>query len=483
MAAKATEETLGEIRSCKSPKKLRERVETVNKEIQKHRDHINRDDYEWRQEDVDKMERLFDERQESISRADFLERVEEGSESIRRQTEDNPRGERREMRDDDPGQRREREQRDNPTGPLSIDQRADSTNWAIARHLGVALGAERRQLVQRGLEAGLFSRNRNRLDVRASNPSPAFRQLQRQLRSGKDIESLQERALAVGDGTTSAGLFGTEGFIPLLERAMLYYGPMMQVSTILQTADGRDTDMPTVDDTGNEADIVGEAADVSADQDPTIAELTWQTEKLRSKKVLYSPEASEDSVFDLFALLIDLLGERIGRGANRFWTLGSTSGKIQGVTQGAQAGVTTAASGLSDDELLAKKIVELYFSVDIAYRNGGGCFMCNDTHLARFGTLQHADGHFMYKFREGMSDTLWGRPVKPNNHMDATLTATDIPLMYGEFSQYWARVVRAIRVRRYLELHGDTDQDAVQLFRRIGGRVKQPRAIKKMVLS
>lgn len=485
MPAKVSDETQQEIRSEKSPKKLRERTETLNKEIQKHRDHINRDDYEWRQEDEDKMHRLFDERQACIQRAEFLEQVDDVMGDIDRQDRSDP-GDRgrdrgRELRDDDPGDRRQR--RNNPAGPLSNEQRSNALNWALARHLGVELSRENRDLVKRGHDAGLFRRGRNTIDIRTSNPSADFRQLQRKLRRGYDLDSMQERDLAVGDGTTSAGLFGTEGFIPLLERVMLYFGPMLQIATIMNTSDGRDTDMPTVDDTGNEADIVDEAADVSATQDPTIGEQTWKTKKLRSKKVKYSPESSEDSVFDLFALLIDLLGERIGRGANRYWTLGNAGGEIQGAVPGAVAGVTTTAAGLADDDVLAQKIVDMYFSVDIAYRNSSGCFMCNDIHLARFSKLKHADGTWMYRFKDGMSDSLWGKPVKPNNHMVATLNAGDEPLLWGDFSKYWIRLVRSVRVRRYFELHGDNDQDAVQLFRRIGGRYVTTGAVRKMVLT
>ncbi len=180
--------------------------------------------------------------------------------------------------------------------------------------------------MNRAQAAGVFSRGRNTIDIRTGGLSQQFRSLQRQLRSGNTtIERMEARDMVVGDGTTSAGLFGTEGFIPLIERAMLYYGPMLQLCTVIATTDGRNTNMPTVDDTANEADVVGEAADVSATQDPSIGNKEWETVKLRSKKVKYSAESAEDSVFDLFALLTDLLGERLGRGANKVWTLGSTT--------------------------------------------------------------------------------------------------------------------------------------------------------------
>jgi HK97 family phage major capsid protein len=478
VAAKCDEKRAAEIRKEKSPKKLREGVAELNKEIQKHRDMINVDTYEWRQEDEDKMNQLFGERQLMLERAEFIETVERVTDDIGRQESDGGGGGRRDLRGnpDRPGRRE--------TGPLTNDQRSDAANWAIARHLGITLSRDNAGLVQRASEGSVFNRNGRVLDVYAGRTSQEFKNIQRQLRSGKPLERLDTRALTVGDGTASAGLFGSEGFIPRIERAMLYFGPMMQICTVLQTNDGRDIHMPSVDDTGNMADIVGEAADVSAVQDPTIGDLEWKSSKLRSKKVLYSAESAEDSVFDLFALLTDLLGERIGRGANYYWTLGGTN--ITGAVPGATAGNTvTAASvdtAVTDDVALATALITLINSVDIAYQSAGAVLMCNQVHLTRLATLQDSAGRWMFSVKDGMDDSFKGRPIKINNHMISTLVAGR-PFLYGDFSSYWARVVRQIRIRRFVELHGDNDQDAVQVFRRIGGRYANANAVKALVLT
>lgn len=478
MPSTLKKERIQEIRNSKSPKQLRETTETLNKEIQKHRDRIDADDYEWRQEDVDKIDTLFDERTHLIERAEFLERIDDGIRDIRQQTENSP--EERLRPDPKPGDERKK------TGPLNKDQRSDAINWAVARFCGVdALSRDNLDLVSRGKKAGMFRSQRNAMDLQTPNWGNEFRKIQRLLRSGQSIDSLEARDLVIGDGSTSAGLFGTEGFIPLLERNMLYFGPMLQVCNVLTTSDGRDTDMPTFDDTGNEADIVDEAADVSATQDPTIGEITWKTKKLRSKKVKYSAESAEDSVFELFSLLAAALGERLGRGANRYWTLGNAGGEIDGVVPASPVGVTLSAANSADDDQLAQAVVQLYHSIDIAYRTQGGRFMTNDTHCARFSTLKHADGTWMYRFREGMSDTLWGRPISANNHMVSTMGAGDFPLLYGSFNYYWCRLVRSIRIRRFTELHGDNDQDALQAFRRIGGKFVNSgtAAIKKLSIT
>ena len=71
--------------------------------MQKHRDRINDDAYEWRQEDEDKMHALFDERKHSLERAEFLEQVDNVIDDIDRQDRNDPRRLGADLRTDDPG--------------------------------------------------------------------------------------------------------------------------------------------------------------------------------------------------------------------------------------------------------------------------------------------------------------------------------------------------------------------------------------------
>lgn len=476
LVATAPAERLAEIRGMKSPKVLRETVSELNKEIQKHRDKINLPTYEWRQEDQTLMETLFSERSECLNRAEFLEQVESVTSEIQRDnTPPRP-----DLRQDPPG--------GNPggggNGPLTPAQRDDAQNWAIARNLGIRLTGERAALVQRAEAQGLFRRNARTIEVQAGGITQEFRDMQRQLRAGRTLESLEARALTVNTGASSAGYFGTSGFIAQLERIMLYFGPMLQVCRVLSTNDGRAIDMPTVDDTANSGTDVAEGASVATATDPTISEVSWLTRKIASDKVLYSAEAEEDSVFDLFGLLVDLMGERIARKSNSLWTLGGTN--VTGCVPGCTAGKTTTAAAVdtavTDDVVLATALIELINSVDIAYQSAGAVLMCNQVHLTRLATLQDSAGRWMYSVKDGMLDSFKGRPIKPNNHMLATLTAGR-PFIFGDFSSYWCRVVKTIRVRRMVELHSDTDQDAVQCFRRIGGNFANTKAVKALVLT
>jgi HK97 family phage major capsid protein len=479
LVATAPEERLKEIRGIKSPKLLRETVSELNKEIQKHRDKINDAKYEWRQEDQTLMEKLFSERSECLSRAEFLETAESVYGQIERESSGGGNPPRPNLRQDP-----EPRGGGDATGPLTPAQRDDAQNWAIARTLGVRLTGDRAALVKRAAQESIFRTNGNTIDVRAGQITQEFRELQRQLRAGRTLESLEARALTVNTGASSAGYFGTSGFIAQIERIMLYFGPMLQVCRVLSTNDGRAIDMPTVDDTANSGTDVAEAGSVATETDPTIGEVSWLTRKIASDKVKYSAEAEEDSVFDLFSLIVDLLGERIARKANALWTLGGTN--ITGVVPGCTAGNTVTALSVdtpqTDDVALATALIGLINSVDIAYQSAGAVLMCNQVHLTRLATLQDSAGRWMYSVKDGMLDSFKGRPIKPNNNMASSLAAGR-PFIFGDFSSYWCRVVKNVRIRRMVELHSDTDQDAVQCFRRIGGNFANTRAVRALVLT
>jgi HK97 family phage major capsid protein len=480
LVATAPEERLKEIRGIKSPKLLRETVSELNKEIQKHRDKINDDKYEWRQEDQTKMEVLFSERSECLNRAEFLETAEGVFNDIERSNGGGGGG-----NPPRPNLRQDPEPRGGgDNAPLTQAQRDDAQNWAIARTLGVRLSAANSALVKRAAESNVFRGKGNQIEVMAGNITQEFREMQRQLRAGRTLESIEARALTVNTGASSAGYFGTSGFIAQIERIMLYFGPMLQVCRVLSTNDGRAIDMPTVDDTANSGTDVAESASVATATDPTIGEVSWLTRKIASDKVLYTAEAEEDSVFDLFSLIVDLLGERIARKANALWTLGGTN--ITGVVPGCTAGNTVTSASVvtpvTHDVALATALISLINSVDIAYQSAGAVLMCNQVHLTRLATLQDSAGRWMYSVKDGMLDSFKGRPIKPNNNMVTTLAAGR-PFIFGDFSSYWCRVVKNVRIRRMVELHSDTDQDAVQCFRRIGGNFANTKAVKALVLT
>lgn len=451
----------------KTAKELREEQGKLFRQMEEHRDKITRDDYKFSAEDETIWQRMnteYDERQAQIRQIEAMDDI-----ASKRNAGGNPR-ENGDLRDDTDGRTGRGDQRQTQ---LTFAERATAIDLSIKRFAGCKLDPAQRALVQRARAAGVVALSRKGLDIRLGNPTPQFRQYQQARREGRDV---QLRDLAFGDGSGNAGTLGPDGFIASLQQNMLYHGPMMQIATVLITDNGRKATLPTFDDTGNEGALVSEAASVSATADPTISELEWSTYKLKSGKVKYSAESEEDAVFDLPALLGQACGERLGRGANRYWTTGTGSSQPQGAVIGAGTGVSLSAGSYgSDNKLLADAFISLYHSVDPAYRTVNGQFMLHDSILSIARKLKNTAGDYLFRWREGIGDTIFvggvSRPYSVNNHMDDTIANTKNIAVYGDFSKFWVRIVRTIRIRRFVELHGDNDQDAIQAFMRIGSRV------------
>jgi HK97 family phage major capsid protein len=433
-------------------KELREKQDALEKRMREHRDKITADDYKFDAGDEAAWRTMNTEHNE---RSAQIRQIEEADDLLKGQQE------RKEVREKLKSERSRKSHRgNNPTAPLTPQERDLAISGCVVRFLcgtigivGGVLGGEVRDAMAKAERQGLVKATRRGLDIRLRTTPTDLRTLQRNL--------------AFGGGTGNAGVLGPDGFIASLEQNMLTHGPMLQVATIMRTDHGRPLPGPYVDDTGNEGDIVGEAASVAASQDPTLAELIWGAYKVRSKKIIFSSEAEEDSFFNLPSVLGGLCGERIGRGTNRYCTTGTGTGQHNGVVTGSGLGVTAA----SPTAFTADELINLEHSVDPAYRMSAA-FMVHDTILAYIRKLKYSgSGEYIFDFGKGGKGTINGRSVQVNNHMASALTTGQRLVLFGDWSKYVVRQVNSVRLRRYLEIHADTDEEAVQAFLRSDGKI------------
>lgn len=430
-------------------KALREKREALHAKMIEHRDKITADSYKFDEAD----ERAWSQMHEEEKQLDSQIRQIEQSDDILK-NRDKAGEERDKLRSDF----KKKSRQVDPSKPLTAEERNLAIGGALVRFLCGAtagLSTQTREVMQRAKEQKLFRQGAKGLDVRLGMTPAETR--------------AKQRALAFGAHAGNVGVTGPEGFISVLEQNMLTHGPMLQVATIMYTDSGRNMQAPFVDDTSNEGDIVAESASVSAEADPTFGELVWGAFKMRSRKVIYSSEAAEDSVFDLPNVIAGLLGERLGRGMNRFMTTGTGSGQHQGVTVGSTVGRTAASA----TTFVADDLIDLEHSVDPAYRTNGS-YMMHDTVLAFVRKLKYAGtGEYIFRFDQGSNGTINGRQVQINNHMATAFTTAQRLVVFGDFSKYVARIVNTIRIRRNLELHSDNDQESLQAFLRSDGKINQ----------
>ena len=249
-------------------------------------------------------------------------------------------------------------------------------------------------------------------------------------------------------GTTTAGGFTVPTELAnQIIKSMLAYGPMYDpgVTTEMVTASGNPIKIPTVDDTAVTAEKHTEATALTDDggKDVTFGQKSLDAYAYDTEFVRWSWELDQDSIFNMEALLGQLLGERLGRIANRELTIGDGSGDPNGIVTASSLGVTTAtATAITADEFL-----DLIHSVDPAYRIGPKVgFMFNDSTLKAARKLKDGQGNYLWQMgnvQQGVPGSLLGYNYHINQavgSIPSAASATRVAL-FGDFGKYFVRKV------------------------------------------
>jgi len=291
-----------------------------------------------------------------------------------------------------------------------------------------------------------------------------------------DVESwnkrMTEERAAMGTTSGAVGLYTVpDEMMRGLETAMLAFGGMRQVATVIRTSSGADLPIPTSDDTSNKGAILAENTAVS-EVDITFEQLVLQAYKYSSKLVLVSAELLQDSSINVGAMIGEKLGERIGRITNDHFTTGTGSSQPNGiVTAGTSSSVTlTGTATISYDN-----IVDLIHSVDPSYRVNGK-FMFHDGMLKiikKIKVLQYSgDTVGMPLWTPGLiasqPDTILGYTYLINQSMTTPATAVK-SILFGDLSKYIIRDTRDVTLLRLDERYAEYHQVGFLAFSRHDG--------------
>lgn len=300
------------------------------------------------------------------------------------------------------------------------------------------------------------------------------------LRKGYDAEFRAQSA-----GTTTAGGFTvpTE-LLAEIEKAMKAWGPMYDsdICRVITTSGGNPLKLPTVDDTGVTAEPHTENAALTDDggKDVTFGQKSLDAYAFDTEFVRWSWELDADSIFNMEALLGELLGERLARIANKQLTIGTGTSAPHGIVPASSLGVTAVATAaITFDEL-----IDLEHSVDPAYRKAPGVgYMLNDQTFKAIRKLKDQEGRYIWQqgdVKNGAPGTLNGRPYHVNQDM-AEIAAGAKAVLFGDFKKYWVRkvgapVIGVLRERFWPDL-------GIAGLIRFDGELAQPGAVKHLVMK
>lgn len=284
-------------------------------------------------------------------------------------------------------------------------------------------------------------------------------------------QSLNFRASqTVGTGSTG-GYTVPQGFWADVIAAMKWFGGMRAANTKKISTDmGNTLPIPTSDDTSNTGRLLAENSAVT-NTDVTFGQTNLNAYKWSSDILLVPFELLQDSGVDIEAFLISRIAERLARVQNTYFTTGTGSSQPQGVVTGATLGVTAASA----TTITYNELVNLKYSVNRAYRNNAQ-WMTSDTNLKVILKLTDGNSRPLFEsllnvsLKSGEPDTLFGQPLIINNDI-ADIATTVKTYLYGDFSNYWIRDVKAMMLLRLVERYADNGQVGFVAFARSDGRL------------
>lgn len=287
-------------------------------------------------------------------------------------------------------------------------------------------------------------------------------------------DDLEKRAQGVATNA-AGGFLVPDDFRAGIIRAIKTFGGIEALVQTLPTNTGTDLSYPTVDDTGNVGELIGENTAVT-EQDVIVGNKVLKAFKWSSKLVRVSNELLQDEEYNLETELGSLLGERIGRVQAPFWITGTGVNQPEGILTNKAASVTTvggATTTLGNAAQAQDLLIDLELSLDEGY-------LANATYLMRRSTLgavrkiRDADGRAIWQpsMTAGEPATINGYPVRTDTGMPAMAAGAKI-IAFGDLRRaYVIRQVRAVAIRRLNERYAEFDQAGFIGFTRADGQVQ-----------
>jgi HK97 family phage major capsid protein len=225
----------------------------------------------------------------------------------------------------------------------------------------------------------------------------------------------------------------------------------------------------TVDDTSTKAAIVAEAGSLATGTDVTYGTAVLTFYKWATSFLAVSNELLQDSVYDVAGHVIGLLMERMYRGLNYHFTMGTGTAMPYGIHHRSTKGEDAPSRTITRTDLN-----NLEYSVNRAYRPNG-TWMMNDTTAGAIRALDvgSSDARPLWanSMQAGEPDRIDGYPLVINPEVD-DIEPYNFPIFFGDFKNYKVlEVANGMTIRRVDELYAETDEVGFNIMGRWAGNL------------
>ena len=253
-------------------------------------------------------------------------------------------------------------------------------------------------------------------------------------------------------------------------------GPLLETSTIINTAGGENLQIPSVSaySTGT---VSSEAAAIG-ESDPTFNAFKTLGAYKYSFLTQISREMVEDSGVDILGFLSQNVGNALGFAVNGALTTGTGTTQPTGIVTAAGSGITgsTAVSGA----FTADNLIDLVYSVDTVGRQLPGTgFMMNAKSIGAVRKLKDTAGNYVFSpaLSADKRDLILGYEVYENPGMADPATSAK-SVVFGHLPSYFVRTVGGIKLDRSDDFAFSQDLISFRATMRVDGNLIQTSHVK-----
>jgi HK97 family phage major capsid protein len=279
--------------------------------------------------------------------------------------------------------------------------------------------------------------------------------------------------------TSSTGAPVPTSFYDQIVEHMVVAGPMLQTSTMINTAGGEALQVPRTN--AYSTSTLTAQGSAFSESDPTFQSFITLNAYKYGHLIQVSREMIDDSGVDLLGFLARQSGIAIGVAVNTALTTGTDSTMPNGIAVAAGSGVTgsTAVVGA----FTADNLIDLSYSVNSAYRRmpGTGWMMATSA-LAATRKLKDTYGQYLFQpsLQAGQPDQLLGYAIYENPDVAAVGTANK-SVLFGNLREYYVRMAGGISFERSDDYAFANDLITFRARVRIDGDLPQTAAVKYFI--
>lgn len=285
------------------------------------------------------------------------------------------------------------------------------------------------------------------------------------------------RTLTTSVTTAGGNLVPTDFYDQLIAHLIEVSGILQAGPTVLNTAGGENLQIPKT--TAHTAAASAAQAGTLPTADPAFGLVTLSAYKY-GVLIQVARELLDDSAVDLIGYLAMSCGRALGNKFGSDLVTGVGGGQPTGLIQSSSVAITGTTTGVSGRPAYAD-LVNMEYSVIAPYRQSKSCYwLAADKTIGSFRLITDNQGRPIWEpsMVLGSPDLLLGKPLVADPFMPALVTSNKM-LAFGDFSQFFVRIVGPVRFERSDDFLFGSDLVAFRaLIRGDGTLVDQTGAIK-----